>query len=77
MIVRTNNDDRNQDEADRLRSHRTTATTVAIVSDEADRSHPVASITFDLIKPVSIDRVQSPIAHEYLPRLYPVHYATN
>jgi hypothetical protein len=58
-IVRSNSDDRNQDEADRLRSQRTTATMVAIVSEEADRSHPVALVAIDSIQPVSIDQGRS------------------
>jgi putative ribosome biogenesis GTPase RsgA len=56
-IVFTKSDDRNQDEADSLRSQRrTTATMVAIVSKEAYQSHPVALIAIDSIQPVSIDQ---------------------
>jgi hypothetical protein len=59
-IVRTKSDDRYQDEADRLRSQqRTTATMVAIVSKEANRSHPVALIAIDSIQPLLIDQGRS------------------
>jgi hypothetical protein len=59
MIVLSNSDNHHQDEADRLRSQRATATTVAIVKEEADQSHPFASIAIDSIQPVSLDQGQS------------------
>jgi hypothetical protein len=56
-IVRTDSNYLNQDEADRLQSQqRTTATTIAIIIEEADRSHPVVSIAIDSIQPVLIDQ---------------------
>jgi hypothetical protein len=79
MIVCTNSNDPNQDEADGLQSQRrTTATTVAIVREESDRSHPVASISIDTTSidrsgPIRLHQVHPVITHEVPIRVNPMH----